>query len=857
MRIKINANPYTKEIDYAFYSEEKWHKLTNNNILRTFSGKEFSYYVKEIVDEIAKGRYEEIEFEGTDDDYEELLNVVENYYKDKIICYRSEYMYIMADEAKLKIQTEFDNIKKYLDENYQGENSTRIKEQINAFKEATKLEVPLCVMGGFSSGKSAFINALLGTEILPSAVTPTTAITHKIKSSLNEVGSISFVFDSIPSKITVDEKGLQIETKSHNCFFETLEQTVENSIMDNSIPCRIHQILKLLNEFDVETTKIKKEPSHLSGVIEIEIPPRYGLFEERDYQFVIYDTPGSGAASDQNHYDILKETLKNQTNGLPILVTTPKEMNSSTNNGIIQILGGAKLDLNNMIIVANRAEEEAVTGIEKLINDKYNVIRKWQSTRIYFVSSIAGLAGKKENITFYNDEYEEQFLTHKEKFLDSTSKLYRKFYNFNIMPIDRKSKITKVCDVFEQSGDEKKKLFANSGLKCIYEEILAFAEKHALYNKCASATTYLKTAIDITQEGIDKKDQELIEPMKTIKEKLDAKKLSVIEKIQSEKNNASKEIIEQYPIVVKPSIDIIYSDEISAMDKNWIERIQKKNKSDTNYFKKWKSGTSSLFENFNEANQNKVFVKDEKDGAFVKGVKNGVNKGIAGVKALVQTAKDGLDSVVTTSKTFHDENVEIRENIRNEVDEILKYKIRNIHHAMYSKSRDYFDIQVKNMKEKLIAVASNKSISEIEESEKQEIIKTIEDFPENYGYSTSNQLIDEDDIAKFIIRFGRFTFGDLGFVDSNRMLTKAKSSLENTVTEQNGIIQQEFIKFFNKWCNSLMSEIESKITKLDPALENIEEERMKLEKEKNQLVAIKDQLNDSTDILESILRLQG
>ena len=37
----------------------------------------------------------------------------------------------------------------------------------------------------------------------------------------------------------------------------------------------------------------------------------------------------------------------------------------------------------------------------------------------------------------------------------------------------------------------------------------------------------------------------------------------------------------------------------------------------------------------------------------------------------------------------------------------------------------------------------------------------------------------------------------------------------------------------------------------------IEEERMKLEKEKNQLMAIKDQLNDSTDILESILRLQG
>ena len=54
-----------------------------------------------------------------------------------------------------------------------------------------------------------------------------------------------------------------------------------------------------------------------------------------------------------------------------------------------------------------------------------------------------------------------------------------------------------------------------------------------------------------------------------------------------------------------------------------------------------------------------------------------------------------------------------------------------------------------------------------------------------------------------------------------------------------------------------MSEIESKITILDPTLEEYEEERMKLEKERDQLMEIKDQLKDSTDLLESILRLQG
>ena len=55
-----------------------------------------------------------------------------------------------------------------------------IGDTIEEYKEVTRNEVPICIMGNYSVGKSAFINALLGDEILPSKVNASTAKNTKI-----------------------------------------------------------------------------------------------------------------------------------------------------------------------------------------------------------------------------------------------------------------------------------------------------------------------------------------------------------------------------------------------------------------------------------------------------------------------------------------------------------------------------------------------------------------------------------------------------------------------------------------------------------------------------------------------------
>ena len=43
--------------------------------------------------------------------------------------------------------------------------------------------IPICVFGNYSAGKSTFINALIGREVLPSGGDPVTAKIYKIKTT--------------------------------------------------------------------------------------------------------------------------------------------------------------------------------------------------------------------------------------------------------------------------------------------------------------------------------------------------------------------------------------------------------------------------------------------------------------------------------------------------------------------------------------------------------------------------------------------------------------------------------------------------------------------------------------------------
>jgi hypothetical protein len=85
---------------------------------------------------------------------------------------------------------------------------------------------------------------------------------------------------------------------------------------------------------------------------EIRFPFLGDVWNQTAYNFVIFDTPGSNSDSNEEHLAILKKSLREQTNGLPIFVTTSDSMDSGDTSILTKTLSdlGDALDKRNLII---------------------------------------------------------------------------------------------------------------------------------------------------------------------------------------------------------------------------------------------------------------------------------------------------------------------------------------------------------------------------------------------------------------------------------------------------------------------------------------------------------------------------
>ncbi len=207
-RVKIISNPYKQKNEFYSFDEgtNEWQKidrqtcpksrLLNDDLVKGF----FPFKVKEIidilVDEYGVGSNGlEITFEGTPDDFKELIGVCYNDEYDCQIELKNDSSYLLnAREVLPKIVQVFTDLRPIIDSS--ENNKEEIKSNLDRFSDATKDIIPLCVMGNYSAGKSTFINALIGNEILPSGDEPVTAKVFKINQSENDnYASIELIYD--------------------------------------------------------------------------------------------------------------------------------------------------------------------------------------------------------------------------------------------------------------------------------------------------------------------------------------------------------------------------------------------------------------------------------------------------------------------------------------------------------------------------------------------------------------------------------------------------------------------------------------------------------------------------------------
>ena len=533
-RMRIICDPFKKEIEYQWYDYNIKDYVEFDPENSKLASEEFVYATiqnraYEIVDLINRecnvGNVGlEIRFVGTKDDYDDFCNVIKNFYADaNIKCKRDELFYNAAGDVMPKIKQKFSEVKKTLEE-YTEE---KIAKLMYKYNDAVKPSISLCVMGLYSAGKSAFINSIIGSEVLPSASDPTTAKVCKIY--CDKKYEIRFLFDENECVLTFEGTSYKPNSNFDKEIIKELQSIVETDTRHEVF--HMNRALDILNKYTSVEHKI-------SDIIEIRIPFNKTSLPIDTYDFVIYDTPGSNSDNNVRHFEVLKDSLDEQTNALPIFITTPDTMDANDNNTILDLIEkrGAALDTTNAIVVVNKADGEGPNDLkkksEKIRKNQDLRITKWKSTRIFFLPSLIAIASKKNHPEDAKEWLDEDMFEKYDEKEQKYSSDKRKLFQYNI--VDK----SKSDDNVKYSDDKKTThLYKNSGLESIEKEIIEYACRYALYNKCQQASVYLQDAINLCVENVEEAEERLKAALEEAKGKFDSKKKNLCDDLENKKKD--------------------------------------------------------------------------------------------------------------------------------------------------------------------------------------------------------------------------------------------------------------------------------------------------------------------------------
>lgn len=823
-RIKIICDPYKKMNLFQVYNvmEDKWVDVNIDNnpnsklLSDVFHKGFFPFKVSDIVKEIANeygidGESIELYFRGTDDDFNELKQVCASMKNQcQIILKKEELQLNNANTVLSEIIKVFKNLRPII---AQSENNrVEVEKNLDKFSDVTNEVIPLCIMGNYSAGKSTFINALIGNEILPSGDEPVTAKVFKINQAEHEgVASIKLQKGTGEIMLMFYEQGYEF------IGAETLDPLVEqvssvlNDMQEESITKRINKTLSIINQFDSKET---------SDLIEISIPFCGGLWEETETKFVILDTPGSNSATNTEHSEVLEKALSGLTNGLTIYVSEYDNLDSMDNKKLYdKIKSMDELDSRFTLIVVNKADENDLPEegyySEEKADDVLNltVPKNLYTEGIFFVSSILGL-GSKTNGSFISKHLNKIYRKTKFIFADEEDEDYTMLYRYNIMPEQLKEK---AIERAENSSEDL--VYVNSGLFSVEQEIKNFADRYASYNKCEQSTMYLDNIINI----ISKEIQEIIIKREKIrqdlKDALEKDKMDLIEKIQVSSDFFNKQFVNEYMDYMKEYIEKVKPSFEQDEIKNLEIQFTKEQKELLNFEDKEEDVKESI-------DSLKFNFKESVDGIFKK----------RNIGALKELGKTFVEDVKDTFDNLGERHLTKREADKATA-KILLDKVNSDYKILSSESQTKIDVTSKSywsnkaevMKKELSEIITGSTaLSDDKRTEIAGIIMTYQTIEFEQYKNTSFEL--EDFVHG--IKLGDIVLYESDKLNIRKVVNSYNKLFDLFTKEVRNLLHKSHCKTFDYWLESLLSIIVKNIVNYSPILsdkqKDIDEETAKI-----------------------------
>ena len=841
--IKIISNPYAKEIKFQKYdsNSDSWQNIDyehneNSKLLRQELIKGFfPFNVKEIVDIIiaeygVPGEKTVIVFQGTADEYRELEEICGDDAHKDLVSTTKEIIYLEnARDILPLVRNLFSEMDPLI---MKSANHERIERDLNRFKDAASDVVPICVLGNYSTGKSTFINALIGSEILPSGTEPVTAKIYKIsRSKYPDRASVKFQYLGYDTEVRFTAVDTALSTTAPtDSFYEELRSVFIESTPEN-MSVRVGKVLQMVNDFEN-----RDDIDQISDLIEVEIPFKNGVLANTQHPFVVFDTPGSNSASNAKHLMVLKEAMANMTNGLPIFLSTPEALDSTDNEDLYHLIQDMEeLDSRFTMIVVNKADGPGLQRKDNSEAEKSRVLRQavprsLYSGGLFYVSSILGL-GSKNGGDFIDDFYAELFEDQESKYSNPEHRRYKTLYIYNIMP----DQIERRAD--ELAAKQTDLLYANSGLFSVESQIEAFAGMYSAYNKCFQSQMFLNRVIDITSEDIEESRIEKEGIRQSINEKLDDDKKKLIGQIEGladEQYAGFKGNYDEHMSQFMEGVDQVFSEQSLKEKEAELTAVQDKVKDYEGSSAEADNARSSLLTNL-KANAGKLFREGKKEN----------------LTEAWNTAKADLAKTVDTYRAKR----EIRHSADRAVaDQIMTYvrdrfveKMEAMLVTLDLRSKEYWSAQTENLRKQLAQLITGADeLTPVQKDELEQIIITYHklEFEENEAQS----IFQKENFERSIQILGKtIRFSDHLMLDKLAETYNAKMS--EGVNTRYKAIKESHDGSAKQWIDSLLDEVRENIVNYSPELSKLADRIRRItadiedhEKRQKKLMEYKDEL---------------
>ena len=514
--IQISSDPYKRKITYDIVDGDQLVPIIGSNPEISERSKLLSvdyktcffpfkaYEIVKVIQETYRGTPICIRFKGTNEEYSELCKVCEILNKENseqppesqlpLLTYEQANEYLAnASDILSEVKKYFEKTTKIVDEKTSySESKQIIEQQREKFDDVKKKEIPVCAVGNYSSGKSTFINALIGSEVLPSGDKPLTAKIYEIRCSDNsEVADVEFTSHDMEITISFYRGGYTIRPDKY-CY--EVSQTIRDCLekeKENGLAVRVQSLLKIINSEDIDDRVIIHVPFNSDSPL-----------RSSEHPYVLFDTPGDGAANHDHHIQVLQEALHGMSNGLMLYITESKQMQSEQNQDLCEkIRAIQEIDTRFTMVIVNQADSTNFSDYKREEVLESVIPRALQPEGIYYVSSIMAL-GAKCNGDLINEYYADTYDTNKAKYLKKKDERFSKLlYLFNIAPKQIEIESENGAVRYSEFG-EKEKILANIGLWSIEQEIQRFAENYAPYNKCYQSLLFLLKVREIAENDI-------------------------------------------------------------------------------------------------------------------------------------------------------------------------------------------------------------------------------------------------------------------------------------------------------------------------------------------------------------------